>query len=456
MAGRRRAWYAIAVTTIALSFFVYLLPKHWSPREYTNLGVAASGGVHAVSPESQPTPQTSRQPSPGQPPRRALSDSKGRATNKTRPSTLYHRDKTALERDTHIQPRQMLRDQTSLIPLQNGSIRPPRPLAIGLQNEKDRLRQQSVKMKPKLLVCNPGKTNTTALGFQPLSQSVVEGVEKFVFFVGYQRSAHSIIGSVMDAHPDIVIAHEYFLFSECASQLKVGASIFKNKTQLFNELYKNSYLSSKCGWRSDSNTSKGYNLDIGDQWQGKFHQLRVIGDKSGGSATKFMQSDKGNKCLDQMVDSLNMSIIAVHVVRNPYDMIATNILYQLSVVKATKASDIMHRKVRPDITVLLLNTKRLFSQALAVKAVSKKVTVVEIHIEDYIKDPRSCVLEICNALEVPCPQDYVEECYQKAYRNISRSRDLIEWEPVILRRIQEKMKEFPFFRGYTFEDDFRL
>ena len=456
MAGRRRAWYAIAVAAIALSGFVYFLPKYWSPRESTNLDMAASGGVHAVSLESQPNPQTSRQPSPGQPPRRALSDSKGRATNKTRPPTLYHRDKTALERDTHIQPRQMLRDQASFIPLQNGSIR-PHPLnlhAIGLQNKKDR--RQSVKMKPKLSVCNPGKTNATALGFQPLSQSVMEGVEKFVFFVGYPRSGHSIIGSVMDAHPDIVIAHEYFLFSECASQLKVGASIFKNKTQLFNELYKNSYLSSKCGWRSDGNTSKGYSLDVGNQWQGKFHQLRVIGDKSGGSATNFMQYKKGNECLDQMVGSLNMSIIAVHVVRNPYDMIATNILYQLSVVKATKASDLMHRKVRPDTTVLLSNTKRLFSQALAVKAVSKKVTVVEIHIEDYIKDPRSCVLEICNALEVPCPQDYVEECYQKAYRNVSRSRDLIEWEPGILRRIQERMKEFPFFCGYTFEDDFRV
>ena len=87
--------------------------------------------------------------------------------------------------------------------------------------------------------------------------------------------------------------------------------------------------------------------------------------------------------------------------------------------------------------------------------VSKKVTVVEIHIEDYIKDPRSCVLEICNALEVQCPQDFVEECYQKAYRNVSRSRDLIEWEPVTLHIYQERMKEFSFFHGYTFEDDFR-
>ena len=201
-------------------------------------------------------------------------------------------------------------------PLQNDATRSPRPLdqrKIGLLNKKDK--QQSAKLKP--ILCNPSEVaNATALGFQPLSQSVVKGVEKFVFFVGYQRSGHSIIGSVMDAHPDIVIANKYFLFSECAAQLEFGASIFENKTQLFNELYKNSYLTSKCGWRSDSNTSKGYNLDIGGQWQGTFRQLRVIGDKSGGRTTlTIMQSHRGEECLDQIVESLNMSAIAVHVVR---------------------------------------------------------------------------------------------------------------------------------------------
>ena len=41
-------------------------------------------------------------------------------------------------------------------------------------------------------------------------------------------------------------------------------------------------------------------------------------------------------------------------------------------------------------------------------------------------------------------------------KNVSRSRELIEWEPVILQRIQGRIREFPFFQGYTFEDDFRL
>ena len=118
--------------------------------------------------------------------------------------------------------------------LQNDAIRPPSPLnrhKIWLQNKKDR--PQSVKINPKLSVWSPKEVaNVTALGFQPLSQSVVEGVEKFVLFVGYPRSGHSLIASVMDAHPDIVIAHEYLIFLKCVAQLKVGVSMFENKTQL--------------------------------------------------------------------------------------------------------------------------------------------------------------------------------------------------------------------------------
>src|SRR3989344_1389974 len=33
-------------------------------------------------------------------------------------------------------------------------------------------------------------------------------VRTFILFVGYPRSGHSLIGSIMDAHPNIIIAHE--------------------------------------------------------------------------------------------------------------------------------------------------------------------------------------------------------------------------------------------------------
>lgn len=33
-------------------------------------------------------------------------------------------------------------------------------------------------------------------------------IHTFVLFVGYPRSGHSLIGSIMDAHPNVIIAHE--------------------------------------------------------------------------------------------------------------------------------------------------------------------------------------------------------------------------------------------------------
>jgi len=142
MAGRCRAWYVIAVTAITLFSFIYLLPKYWSPSENTNLGVLASGRVHTVSLESQLNPQTSQQPSSGQSPRLATSDSNDRnRANKTGYPARYNRGKAALEWNTHAQSRQILRSQVNFTEIQNGAICPLSPLnrnKIWLQNKKDR------------------------------------------------------------------------------------------------------------------------------------------------------------------------------------------------------------------------------------------------------------------------------------------------------------------------------
>ena len=43
----------------------------------------------------------------------------------------------------------------------------------------------------------------------PLFDKETEGVVYFVLFIGDTHSGHGIIGSMMDAHPNMVIAHEY-------------------------------------------------------------------------------------------------------------------------------------------------------------------------------------------------------------------------------------------------------
>ena len=304
--------------------------------------------------------------------------------------------------------------------------------------------------------CRPAfmtDAEATSSGFKPLPRSIVEGVEKFVIFIGYQRSGHTNIGSVMDAHPNILISNSVSVLQQC-TETPMGKAFFENKTLLINTIYKGSYLLAKCGLRSDIDTSMGYNLEIRGQWQGKFSQLRVVGEQRGGMTTLMVLTEEGAKCWKQFVDSLDIPLIAMHVVRNPYDMVATNTLYRQSKVIATKASDLIYGKLRPGFDVLMDETNRMFKQALSAQELSKTLPVILIHSEDYIRDPKSTVQKICKGLDLPCPQDYVEACYNKAYRTVSRSRDLIQWEPEIIDHIKIKMKEFPFFHGYTFEDSF--
>ena len=300
-----------------------------------------------------------------------------------------------------------------------------------------------------------GKAMLTSNGFSNLSLSNVSSVEKFVFFVGYARSGHSMIGSVIDAHPDMVIAHEYFLFDKCIDMLKQGKDMFEDKVKLFNSLYVNSFLTAKCGWRSGANSAKGYNFKMNLHWQGTFNRLSVIGDKSGGSAAEWIATAVGQSCLQNMM-KLNVPLVAIHVVRNPYDMIATSVIYTVYglVDKATLGSN---KHVTED--QLLHAARSIFDLASTISNLSslfsERLTILEVHIEDYIQSPRSVIEELCHSLGVDCPQDYVEECTMKVYSSVSRSRDHIAWPPKVRYFVDQQMKAFPFFKGYSFKNDFR-
>ena len=294
-----------------------------------------------------------------------------------------------------------------------------------------------------------------SLGYKPLTDAEVEGVNKFVFFIGYPRSGHSFISSILDAHPNIVIATEYVLNDRCRAAHDAGIllKLFWNKLSVFNHLYKSSFVSSKCGWRSDANTSKGYNLNIEGQWQGSFSQLRIIGDGAAGLTSSGIIHHSGMKCVREMVDTLDIAVTGIHVVRNPYDMIATAMLYKSSSVRGEK---VQQTKVQPNLIEQMEPVITVFEDASAVLLVKTTTTidVLDIHIEDFIQDPKTAVTRLCSVLDVPCPQDYIESCYKKSYKNVVRTRDRIEWNLDVMKYISQQINKYSFFQGYSFQNDY--
>ena len=253
---------------------------------------------------------------------------------------------------------------------------------------------------------------------------------------------------MLDAHPNIIVAHEYFLFKKLKEHSKL-----KNRKLLYNELYRNSYMNAQKGWRTSNQTQKGYSISVGGSWQGRFTKLRVIGDKCGGDSTRMYYRNKHQfRALYRLLKTnVKVPIKTIQVVRNPYDMIATLALYRGSgeedvKLNATTESKYTDFKVLKGAAESVLDISRAIMRMVPDVGLSP----LEVHCEDLIADPAKTISHICQFLDVECSADYLQMCVDKTFKNVSESRHLVDWDPHTLASLMHQIKRFPFFHRYTF------
>jgi hypothetical protein len=63
------------------------------------------------------------------------------------------------------------------------------------------------------------------------------GLETYCMFMGYPRSGHTLVGSILDAHPDMVVAHELdaFLYIRLGASREELLSLLMEKSKSFTE-----------------------------------------------------------------------------------------------------------------------------------------------------------------------------------------------------------------------------
>ena len=337
-----------------------------------------------------------------------------------------------------------------------------------------------------------------------LPKDVIDHVQKFIFFIGYPRSGHSILGSLMDAHPHIVIANEFLLFrnwkyySDRQKDLGENNPFFKHKNYLFNILYRRSYWDTLDGFRSEQNTKKNYTLSMDSLWQGKFNKyVSVIGDKSGGVTASIYLSSNTTfaRYLDELRTTVKIPVKAIHVVRNPFDQISTCALYkdydrlsdytEMALEESSRKMKVRHTKS----VLLSVSNYKAAMTALQVKGDNKtfiaakyngekrleycigmltkrasavsKITdligpsnVIEVHGADLVNDPKAVMRRVCSSLEVECTPDYLQACANKVFKSASRTRDMLVWSPNMKGKVEEELiHTYPFFNRYSLETE---
>ena len=298
-----------------------------------------------------------------------------------------------------------------------------------------------------------------------LSPEVVSGMKKFVFFVGYPRSGHSIVGSILDAHPNIVISHEFTLMRR--------ESLFNEPptqnwtSDLFNMLYQHSYLDVFNGTRNKYRTEKGYALYIEGLWQGRYDGfVDVIGDKSGGATSAQFLYDQLSFEYNykQLVARLPVPIKVVHVIRNPYDMISTETIYatasKYEFAIAKKIFTLHKNRIKMpkfvNETMLSNKIKFIFNRMLASMKIMELVgeeNVLTIHSSDLVHSPQETILRMCAFFQVNVPDRYLKVATEKVYKTVSRTRELVEWPEKLVATVADRMKPYTILHRYNFTSD---
>jgi hypothetical protein len=246
-------------------------------------------------------------------------------------------------------------------------------------------------------------------------------VERFCMFLGYPRSGHSLVGSLIDAHPDAVVAHELNVLR----YLKYGFG----RDQIFWLLLENARAYARYG-----RSATGYSYEVPGQHQGSFRTLRVIGDKRGSGSVRRLRARPA--LLERLRRCVGVPVKFLHVARNPYDNIAT--MYRRSRQRDLEASIDFY-----------------FVHAEGVSELRPRIApgdLLDLRHEELIRDPEETLARICRFLELEPARDYLEACASILFDAPRRTRGDAPWTPELLDVVHERAARHPFLAGYSMDD----
>ncbi len=236
-------------------------------------------------------------------------------------------------------------------------------------------------------------------------QRALREVEAFFLMLGYARSGSTLVGSLLDAHPNMVVAHE----ADILRYVRPGVS----RSQLFGLLLERDRQFGRIERRWH-----GFDYAVVGGSQGRFTTLRVVGDKHAGRATRRLWHDP--PLLEQLRTRVRVPIRVLHVMRNPFDNIA-------SIAQSRGLA------LSPAIDVYV----KLSSMADVVRGRLAAPELLDVSYESVVADPARRLAEICAFVGVGSPPDYLDACAALVEPLPPDRRRSVTWSPAERRRVDE-------------------
>ena len=275
-------------------------------------------------------------------------------------------------------------------------------------------------------------------------------VREFVQFVGFPRSGHSLVGSILDAHPDAVVSHEL----DAMGLLRAGFS----ERMVYALILENSAAFSRNGryWNSFSYVVPG-------QDGGEAKRPTVIGDKKGDWAVRWVQREPG--LLDAVQRRVRARCRWVLVTRHPLDNIATMSLrkgrtYDRLRIAARDSADfkaqLKDAQERGEVASAALDGMVDDYEALCQGIAQMQRGVVaanwrHVVYERFTADAEAEIRGLCQFLGLNPEPGYVAASASIVYDSPNKSRRSVAWTDRQLERVAGLTRRFSFLESYAEE-----
>lgn len=234
----------------------------------------------------------------------------------------------------------------------------------------------------------------------------------FLFFVGNPRSGTTLVRSLLDAHPEVVLGQEL-------DALKYVARGDGWRALVARVMWNRLRFSRNPVWN-------GYSYAV----SGSFRRapLRVIGDKKAARSADRLTLDP--EVLQRLRRLSPVPVRVVHCVRHPLDVIASRTL----------------ANGRP----LEWNADRYFELEETAAATCSLLgrDSCRVALEELIASPETHIQRIFKFLELECPPELISSCRALVFPRPRLTRESMRWPEPLLEKIEGQCRSVPHLRGY--------
>ena len=274
--------------------------------------------------------------------------------------------------------------------------------------------------------------------------------------IGFPGSGSSLVGYLLTAHPNMVVADEPFVYelrdllakyinNINGIELEETDCLYSaNLDKILNVVLSLDYvrwLAAKKKLFAKRTRQKRYIL-VPNQYQGRFQTLKVLGIKRSGENLRGLLNESTLTTFQKRLEERDICLKFILMVRNPYDMVGNK------TDKLNKNKDSSQKLIAPDA---ISYVEELSEQNMRLlKLIDPQDIFVSRH-EEMVADPRLQLTKLCEFVQVPVSPDYLDSCASCVHEKPNRRRFEFEWTPKQKQEAASLIEQYDFFSGYDWQ-----